>query len=122
MCFDPENEKKLSQKRLQLAGERFHHPYLNHGHLLLTVKVLYTSDIFFTNKEMKVMKGGEWNVQEIVERPSVYIFFANADDTTLDKLCYVQERAEDIKYLKEPTIINSFVINDALRFFYSRSS
>ena len=68
------------------------------------------------------MKGGEWNVQEIVERPSVYIFFANADDTTLDKLCYVQERAEDIKYLKEPTIINSFVINDALRFFYSRSS
>ena len=74
-------KRKLSQKRLQLAGEKFHHPYLNHGHLLLTVKVLYTSDIFFKNKEMIGMKGGEWNVQEIVERPSVYILFANADDT-----------------------------------------
>ena len=48
-----------------------HSTILNHGYLLLTVKVLYTSDIFFTNEEMKVMKGGKWNVQEIVERPSV---------------------------------------------------
>ena len=44
------------------------------------------------------IKGGHWNVQEIVEKPSVYIL-AGSNDTILEKLCFVEERAQDIARL-----------------------
>ena len=62
------------------------------------------------------MKGGTWNVQEIVEKPQVYIL-GKADDSILEKLSYIETRAEDVKNLPLPTTINGQKIHDTLRFF-----
>ena len=93
-----------------------HSTILSHGYLLLTVKPIYSKDVYLTNKEMEESKGGSWNVQELVEKPSVYIF-ARADDSILEKLSYVETRAEDIKNLSLPTEINGQTVKDTLRFF-----
>ena len=93
-----------------------HSTILSHGYLLLTVRPIFSKDIYFTNSEMEKSKGGSWNVQEIVEKPSVYIF-ARADDSILEKLSYVETRAEDIKNLSLPTEINGQTVIDILRFF-----
>ena len=65
---------------------------------------------------MEDIKGGTRNVQELVEKPCVYIF-GRADDSILERLTYVETRAADIKDLSEPTKINGQVIHDRIRFF-----
>lgn len=92
-----------------------HASILNSGHLLLTIKVIYSPTLFFTNQEMKEKTGKKVDVQSLVERPSVYILLS---DTAWDKLTYVQTRLDDVKDLREPLLLDGITIHDTIRFFH----
>ena len=56
------------------------------------------------------------NVQEIAEKPELYIF-AKCADSILEKLTYTSTRVEDLTDLQEPTAFGEQVVTDVLRFF-----
>ena len=66
------------------------------------------------------MTGENYDVQEIVETPSVYIF-GRAQDSIAEKLAYVDTRLEDAKDLSIPLDINGTIVHDTLRFFHGKS-
>ena len=77
--------ERLSEKHLRMGIMRKgnikryllvwcdHASILNHGYLLLTVKSIYTTETYYSNKEMKDLFQVFINVQEIVESPNIYI-------------------------------------------------
>ena len=75
-----------------------HSSLANHGHLLLMIRVAYDRAVYHTPAEMHDLTGKNVDVQEIVERPAVYLL-ARASDTVLDKLSYIETRTEDIREL-----------------------
>ena len=77
-----------------------HSSMANHGHILLMIRIAYDSAVYYTLSEMFAMMGKNIDVQEIVERQQVYLR-ARARDTVLDKLSYVQTRADDIRELNQ---------------------
>ena len=76
-----------------------HAALLNRGYLMATVRVMYTPEIFYTDKEMEIREGRKMNVQEIVEHPELYIL-GQTDDTLAEKLSYTETRIEDIQNLR----------------------
>ena len=85
--------------------------------MLLTVQVLWSASIFLTDDEVLRRTGKSVNVQEIVERPRLYIF-ARSQDSILEKLTYIETRAEDVLELKWPIKSpKGQTIHDHLRFF-----
>ena len=93
-----------------------HSTLLSHGYLLLTVNPLWTPTCYFTDDEVLARTGKKMNVQEVVEKPRLYIF-AKSQDSILEKLSYVETRAEDIRELEWPTTNNDQIIHDHLRLF-----
>ena len=75
-----------------------HSSMVDHGHILLMIRIAYDPAVYYTPSEMFAMMGKNIDVQEIVERPQVYLL-ARARDTVLDKLSYVQTRVDDIREL-----------------------
>ena len=51
-----------------------HASILSQGHLLLTVKSIYTPLIYYSDEEMLARTGIPVDVQKLVERPPLYIF------------------------------------------------
>ena len=94
-----------------------HASILNHGHLLLTVKPIFHKDTFFTSKEMEEKFDVEIDVQEFVEKQSLYIL-ACTSDSVLEKLCYAKERLDDILDLSMDTHIGNTTVKDVLRLFH----
>ena len=45
-----------------------HSSLMNHGHLLMTLNVIYDDALFLSKEEAKI------DVQQIVEAPDIYIF------------------------------------------------
>ena len=110
--------KKVLTTRYLLMWQD-HSTIANHGHLLLMVRCLYDPAIFYTPQEMLQNVGRSVDVQEIVERPRLYIL-ARSRDTVTDKLAYVETRMEDIDELQ--TKLKSgqdMYIEDIMRFFNS---
>lgn len=93
-----------------------HASILNSGYLLYTVKVIYSTDIFFTDEEMTSKINKKLNVQSLVEQPEIYIV-AQCNDNIVEKLSYVAERRDDASTLDTPIEIEQIKINDKLRFF-----
>ena len=93
-----------------------HSTLLSHGYLVLTVQPIWSPTTYLTDKEFFEITGKHINVQEVVEKPRLYIF-AKSQDSILEKLGYVQTRVEDVKELKWPTIFNDQVVFDHLRMF-----
>ena len=94
-----------------------HSSMANHGHILLMIRIAYDPAVYYTPSEMFAMMGENIDVQEIVERPQVYLL-ARARDTVLDKLSYVQTRVDDIRELS--TRVKSkqgAEFTDVMRFF-----
>ncbi|XP_057300810.1 uncharacterized protein LOC130635494 [Hydractinia symbiolongicarpus] len=94
-----------------------HASLLSAGHLLLTVKVVYDDKLFYTDEEMYAKTGICHDVQELVERPSVYII-GFAQDSIAEKLSYVETRLMDIRKLSDPLIVNDKKVVDVIRFFH----
>ena len=66
-----------------------HSSIMNHGHLLLTVNAIYNPAFYYTSEEVH----GK-NVQELVEKPHIYIM-ARYRDTIEDQLLYSETRLEE---------------------------
>ncbi|XP_057308110.1 uncharacterized protein LOC130645997 [Hydractinia symbiolongicarpus] len=94
-----------------------HASLLSAGHLLLTVKVVYDDKLFYTDEEMYAKTGICHDVQELVERPSVYII-GFAQDSIAEKVSYVETRLNDIRKLSDPLIVNDKKVVDVIRFFH----
>ena len=89
-----------------------HSSIMNHGHLLLTVKAIYDPAFYYTSEELH----GK-NVQELVEKPHIYIM-ARGRDTIEDQLLYSETRLEDINELGNQLLSSQKVsIRDICRFF-----
>ena len=68
-----------------------HSSVMNHGHILLTVNAIYDPAFYYTSQVL----GGK-DVQEIVEKPQIYLK-ARSRDTIEDQLLYSDTRLEDIQ-------------------------
>ena len=90
-----------------------HSSIMNHGHLLLTVNTIYDPAFYYTSEELH----GK-NVQELVEKPHIYIM-ARCRDTIEDQLLYSETRLEDINELGNQLLSSQKVsIRDICRFFH----
>ena len=90
-----------------------HSSIMNHGHLLLTVNAIYDPAFYYTSEELH----GK-NVQELVEKPHIYIM-ARCRDTIEDQLLYSETRLEDIYELGNQLLSSQKVsIRDICRFFH----
>ena len=91
-----------------------HSSIMNHGHILLTANAIYDPAFYYTSEELH----GK-NVQELVEKPHIYIT-ARCRDTTEDQLMYSETRLEDIRQLDIQLLSNQKAsIRDVCRFFHS---
>ena len=89
--------------------------FLGSGYLLMTVKTIYSNNVFYSNDEM-IARGSIINVQEIVESPELYLL-GKTSDKLEEKLTYTETRMEDIVDLNTPLEIDGKVLCDELRFF-----
>ena len=95
-----------------------HSCVLNHGHLLLTVNVMYDPAFYLTREEIRAKTGKDIEIETLVQKPEVYIM-ARCTDQHVDQLCYIDNRLEDIKLLENKIQTTSGVsITDKLRFFH----
>ena len=62
-----------------------HASILSAGFLLLTVKVVYDKDIFYTDEELLKTTGFPYDVQELVEEPFIYVL-GHTSDSIAEKL------------------------------------
>ena len=90
-----------------------HSSIMNHGHILLTVNTIYDPAFYYTSQEL----GGK-DVQEMVEKPQIYLL-ARCRDTTEDQLLYSDTRLDDIQQLTtEITSSHKVPIKDICRMFH----
>ena len=90
-----------------------HSSVMNHGHILLTANAIYDPAFYFTSAELH----GK-DVQELVEKPHVYIM-ARCRDTTEDQLMYSESRLEDVRQLDIQLVSSQKAkIKDVCRFFH----
>ena len=90
-----------------------HSSIMNHGHILLTANVIYDPAFHYTSQEL----GGK-DVQEIVEKPQIYLM-ARCRDTLEDQLLYSDTRLGDIRQLDIAISSSHKVpINDICRLFH----
>ena len=108
--------RDLNQLNRHLIIWGDHSSLLSHGFLLYTIKCLYDSSIFYTDKEMLDRCKKVVDVQSLVERPEIYIL-ASCDDTIAEKLSYVEARREDLLDLSTPITLGEVKIFDTMRFF-----
>ena len=111
-------EDKIIRRNFIIWGD--HACVLNTGILIYTAKVLYSSETFYTDQEMKAQYGKDLDVQKLVEQPSIYIF-ASTSDSIADKLSYVESRNEDVELLKASLKTDdNHALIDRLRFFQGK--
>ena len=96
-----------------------HTSMLSSGYLLYTVKVIYSDDIFYTDKEMREIFGKSIDVQSKVEQPEIFIV-GQCKDNTEEKLTYVESRLEGMEKMAEPLKIGDVVVKDNMRFFIGK--
>ena len=93
-----------------------HSSIMDHGHLLLTVSEICDPAFYYTSEELH----GK-NVQELVQKPHIYIM-AKSRDTTEDQMLYSETRPEDINELKNQLLSSQKVsTKDICRFFHGSS-
>ena len=93
-----------------------HSSIMDHGHLLLTVSEICDPAFYYTSEELH----GK-NVQELVQKPHIYIM-AKCRDTTEDQMLYSETRLEDINELKNQLLSSQNVSTlDICRFFHGSS-
>ena len=93
-----------------------HSSIMDHGHLLLTVSEIYDPAFYYTSEELH----GK-NVQELVQKPHIYIM-AKCRDTTEDQMLYSETRLEDINELENQLLSSQKVsTKDICRFFHGSS-
>ena len=93
-----------------------HSSLLNAGYLLFTVRVIYSSKMFFTDEEMFERTQKHYDVQSMVETPTLYIF-GSTKDSLAEKLSYTETRLEDIKQLEIPLNVDGNEVFDIMRIF-----
>ena len=90
---------------------------LNHGHFLMMVSSIYDEAFFFTSKELEQHGRPGIDVQQIVERPHVYIL-GRCSSSEIEQLGYVSTRGECLKELTTKVALkNGIEIIDKMRFF-----
>ena len=94
-----------------------HASILSAGFLLLTVKVVYDKDIFYTDEELLKTTGFPYDVQELVEEPFIYVL-GHTSDSIAEKLSYVETRLEDLKEISTTLEMNGKQVTDTMRFFH----
>lgn len=86
---------------------------MDHGHILLTVNAIYDPAFFFTSQDL-----GEKDVQELVEKPQMYLI-ARCRDTIEDQLLYSDTHLENIQQLNlEITSSHKVPIQDICGMFH----
>ncbi|XP_078384061.1 uncharacterized protein LOC144666512 [Oculina patagonica] len=91
---------------------------LNHGHILLTVNAVYDEALYFTNEEMKGMGQENVDVQNLVERPHVYIL-GRCGSSEVEQLAYINTRKACLQTLDaKVTTSGGIQISDTMRFFH----
>ena len=93
-----------------------HSSLLANGVLIYTVKVIFSTKIFYTDEEMLQKFGVTINVQSVVEQPQIYIF-SHCADTIAEKLSLITLRREDILKLRIPMYFGNIQVHDIMRFF-----
>ena len=68
----PGNPTSIYRRNLIIWSD--HASILNSSHLLLTVKSIYNEKLYYNDREMFLLTGSCYNVQELVEKPHLYIF------------------------------------------------
>ena len=84
----PSEENTIHRHLLVWAD---HASVLNTGHLLFTIRVIFTPKVFYTDSEMLASTGIVHDVQEIVETPAIYIL-GQTTDSLSEKLSYTETR------------------------------
>lgn len=113
------NDKNKITRFLILWAD--HAAILSSGYLLLTVKVLYENETFLSNNEVFLKLGRRYDVQKLVEKPHIYIL-GHVNDSTAEKLSYIESRQENIQQLQEPLFIQETEITDIMRFFHGKDA
>ena len=108
-------ENKTIHRYLILWAD--HASILSAGFLLLTVKVVYDKDIFYTDEELLKTTGFPYDVQELVEEPFIYVL-GHTSDSIAEKLSYVETRLEDLKEISTTLEMNGKQVTDTMRFFH----
>ena len=88
----------------------------DHSHLLMLVKCLYDTALFFTDDEYEQQYKG---VQTAVEKPFIYIF-ARCPPTD-EQIKYTQTRVNDLKELHYNLETEKGDVTDVMRFFHGDS-
>ena len=91
----------------------------NHGHILFCVSILYDPHVFYTDAEYFDKFKTKISVQQIVERPELYIIGRCRNND--EQLSYIPTRRECIESLKiglkVKTDNQDIIINDVMRIF-----
>lgn len=115
-----ELKKKLQkfERTRHLLAWSDHSCILNHGHLLLTVNVMYDPAFYFTREELKLKTGKDIDIETLVQKPQVYIM-GRCSDQVADQLCYMPNRINDIVEMEVPVLSKCGVtVTDVMRFFH----
>ena len=89
---------KALQKTRHMIVWSDHSSVMNHGHLLMTVNILYDPAFYWTPREMGEKTGRAVDVQAIVETPHIYLM-GRCRDTVVHQLSYSETRLEDLRQL-----------------------
>ena len=89
---------KALQKTRHMIVWSDHSSVMNHGHLLMTVNILYDPAFYWTPREMGEKTGRAVDVQAILETPHIYLM-GRCRDTVVHQLSYSETRLEDLRQL-----------------------
>ena len=91
----------------------------DHSHLLMLVKCLYDTALFFTDDEYEQQYGEKMCVQTAVEKPVIYIL-ARCPPTD-EQIKYTQTRVDDLKEFQHKLQTKKEDVTDVMRFFHGDS-
>ena len=112
------------QKLKQLSRQRFfkiwhdHSTIAGHGHLLITVALLYDPAFYLTAEEFQMKFCKSLDVQSIVEQPEIYIL-GRSSSSIEHQAMFTECRKEDLLEMSSSlTTSTGVMVKDTMRFFH----
>ena len=95
-----------------------HSSISGYGYLLVLVSIVYDPAFFYTNEEMKRLKGVDIDVPKVLDEAEIHIL-GRSSSSTKDQLMFIETRRDSMNDIHEKLCkSNGVEVTDVIRFFY----
>ena len=95
-----------------------HSSISGYGYLLVLVSIVYDQAFFYTNEEMKRLKGVDIDVPKVLDEAEIHIL-GRSSSSTKDQLMFIETRRDSMNDIHEKLCkSNGVEVTDVIRFFY----